>query len=384
MIIQDLSFDKSVLICGPPDTGKASLLRSLPSFQDALFVDLEDPLLTRELLNKPGFMKEILAEVEPGEWLTVNRIDRMIKFLPLIIEAIQSKKIILAATTTSLVPWKDHLSLFQLLYCSSMSTSQTKNSLDLKQILSFGTLPKVYNLEKDVDKNRYLKNYLQDFLDMEILAKSLIRNLVPFHLFLPLAAHSSGQKINYTSIAQDLGIDYKTVQNYFDILASLHVGIFLQPYDKKVKKTQQQTPRFYFFDTGFHRAVSNTLDTPLLENSLNYNQLFKIFCINEIKKINSLNNWGCKFSFLETKDGVSVDLIIEKPNGDPDLLVFLTSTKILPKHIKHLKIIGKSIPHGRLIGVTAVSVSSEDERVSFIPYQKLGEIFREKSDQNNN
>jgi predicted AAA+ superfamily ATPase len=232
-----------------------------------------------------------------------------------------------------------------------------ESTTSLSEILNYGTLLKVYNAEKAIDKARYLKNYLRDFLDVEILSKSLVRNLVPFHLFLPLAAENSGSKVNFSSLAQDLDVDYKTVQYYYDLFKDHHLGFYLEAYKKPVRKAQSLTPKFYFFDPGFQRVLSNKIDLPLVENSLEYSVLFKSWCINEVyKKCSSLN---LSLSQLETKDGACLDLIVEKPDGSVFVAVFVTAGKILPKHLKHLNNLGISIPQAKVFCVNTLPTQSD-------------------------
>lgn len=371
MIYKDLPLDKSILIIGPPETGKSSLLKSLPAYQNALYVDLEDPLLAMELLKRRELMEEILAEVDTGQWLTITRLDRIAKYLPLITETLRNKKIFLAATASSVknLDGIHNLSrFFHLHFCSALGFSQIQNTTSLKDILSFGTLPKVYNFEKEIDKIRYLKNYVQEFLDLEIILRSQIRNLVPFHLFLPLAADFVGQKINYSSLAQDLNTDYKTVQNYFDLLIDNQVGFYLESYPKEIRKAQIRAPQFYLFDPGFHRALSNKIDTPLNEHSSEYNQLFKAWCIAEIKKSNDIQNRGFKLSQLKTKHGIGIDLVIERPDGSTDLVIFVNTPQILPKHLKSLLHLGQSIPEANLICVTSVAAKEKHAHVEIVSY----------------
>ncbi len=116
-----------------------------------------------------------------------------------------------------------------------------------------GTLPKLLELESDIEKARYLRSYCLTYLKEEVVAEQLVRNLDSFRFFLPIAAQMETQIVNYSNIARDTGSDHKTIQNYFQILVDTHIGFFLEPYDQSVRKVQKQSPKFYFFDTGVKR-----------------------------------------------------------------------------------------------------------------------------------
>lgn len=369
MASRQVPLNKSVIFLGPPETGKSSILTSLPGYQMVLYMDLEDPLLVQNLLRNSQLMQEVLDEVNAGEWLTINRMDRIAKYFPMLKSAVQNKKIFIAATVGSLhrLDWdQESEQLFHVEYFGAMNFSQIQNTLNLNDILAYGTLPKVYNTEKPQDKIKYLKTYLQDFLDLDLISQDQVRNLVPFHLFLPLAAAGAGKNINYSALAQELDVDYKTIQNYFDLLVNYHVGFYLPPTSRICRKVQTKASRFYFFDPGFQRTVEQKIDFPLIENSPEYSQLFKSWCIKEIHKRNA---GRLSLSYLETKDGSGVDLLIERSDGSVDVVIFLTVQKFLPKYFKSLRSLGKSIPQSRLICVTHQTYIENQDDVEVINYK---------------
>lgn len=364
MGIENIPLNQSLLIVGPPDTGKATVLRSLPIFQDTLFMDLDDPLLVRELLNKPDFLNEVLSEVQAGEWLTINRIDRIIKYLPRLIDAIENQKILIAATSGSELP---NNSQFKIIYTSGLDYLKIKDTTDIATILQYGLLPKNFNLKSSVEKIRYLKTYVENYIQDELIEKSKIRNLVAFHLFLPLAAESAGTKLNFTRLAQQIGVDYKTIQNFYELLAESRTGFYLQSSDLKLRKVQILSPRFYFFDSGFMRSLDNKLSDKFLENTAEYQKYYKHWCISEIYK----KNLDLKLSYIETKDKVAIDLVVEMPNQEIYLICFEGAQKIIPAHLKNLKSIGKDLPQARLILVSEALGELNDQSIQKLSAAEL-------------
>ena len=373
MAAHNVALQKSLLIVGPPDTGKATVLRSLPVFQNTLFMDLDDPLLVRELLNKPDFLSEVLSEVQAGEWLTINRIDRIVKYLPRLIDAIENQKIFIAATSGSELPDQIH---FRLIHTSSLKYLKIKDATDVVAVLQFGLLPKTFNLNNSVEKIRYLNTYVENYIQDELIEKSKIRNLVAFHLFLPMAAENVGSKLNFTHLAQQIGVDYKTIQNFYDLLVETRIGFYLKSCDLKLRKVQTLSSRFYFFDPGFMRSIENKLSDKFFETSADFRKYYKNWCISEVYKINLVLNLGLKLSYIETKDNVGVNLVIETLNQKVYLICFEGAQKIIPTHLKNLKNIGKDLPQSKLILVSEASEELKDQSI-----QKLSsaEFFAEIS-----
>ena len=74
--------------------------------------------------------------------------------------------------------------------------------------------------------------------------------------FLEVAAQSNGKILNYAKIARDAAIDPKQVERYFPILSETLIGVFLEPYDRSVRKRQSQKSKFYFFDPGVKHSIA--------------------------------------------------------------------------------------------------------------------------------
>jgi len=102
--------------------------------------------------------------------------------------------------------WKFHL--FPLTY-HELAKQKT---FDLLKVFNKGTLPKLYY---SAHYKRDLKAYLEDYIQHEIKAEALVRNLKAFHQFLNMLAFTHGELITYSNIARDCGVDSKTVQEYF-------------------------------------------------------------------------------------------------------------------------------------------------------------------------
>ncbi len=361
----------NLMLLGPPGTGKASALLTLFAPRSPLYIDLENWSLLGDLLKTPNLFKDLLASIPAGEPLTINRVDRIGKYWPLLLKTIEEKNFAVAATACYIPDSASDkwTSLFKHRYFSALDFFQIKDSLVLSEALTYGTLPEVYNLEKSTEKIKQLKTYAQGFLDAELLSYDHIRNLVPFHLFLPLAAEQAGNNLNLSWLSQNLDVSYKTIQHYFNLFVRHYVGFYLPAFPQQVRKVQLKRPRFYFFDTGFQRALGEKLDYPLQETSAEYENLFKCWMISQVHQLIQKRDLPVKMYYLETKDGVGIDLILVAEDGALRLIQFSTAKKILPVHLKSLSALGKDMPRSEIMLVTP------ENYVSF-----FNQIFRTAQD----
>jgi predicted AAA+ superfamily ATPase len=199
------------------------------------------------------------------------------------------------------------------------------HAFDLAATLRWGTLPKILQYASDGDKNQFLRAYALTYVQEEIRAEQIVRRLDPFRHFLEVAAQSNSRIVNSTKIADDVGVDTKTVQAYFSILEDTLVGTLLPAYHDSVRKRQRSNPKFYFFDTGVKRALERTLTVELREGTYAFGEAFEHFLIAEILRLSSYacNDW--RFSYLRTSGQAEIDLIIERP-GMPKALIEIKSS----------------------------------------------------------
>jgi predicted AAA+ superfamily ATPase len=131
-------------------------------------------------------------------------------------------------------------------YLAPFTFEELGNDFNLMSALSFGMLPKIYNFSTDRQKNQYLKSYALTYLKEEVWHEQIIRNLDPFRYFLEVSAQCNGKVLNYSKIARDVGVDHKTVENYYSILEDTLLGFFVTGYHDSFRKQLGQAPKFIF------------------------------------------------------------------------------------------------------------------------------------------
>jgi predicted AAA+ superfamily ATPase len=133
----------------------------------------------------------------------------------------------------------------------------------LQDVLQWGSLPEIFSAPSDLVRQEYLKTYVDSYLKEEILQEQLVRNVVPFRKFLPVAAQMNGKILNFSSMAKDLGVDWSTVKNYYQILEDTWLGFNLPIYHRSLRKQQLKGQKFYLFDLGVQRALERNLKVPV-------------------------------------------------------------------------------------------------------------------------
>jgi predicted AAA+ superfamily ATPase len=376
------SKSNSFFLFGARGTGKTTLLTSLPFLDHAYKIDLLVPDEEMRYGMDAALLWAESARFKKGDWIVIDEVQKLPKLLDLVQKIIEEKKINFALTGSSARKLKrgganllaGRAFVYHLFPLLSREIGQKFN---LDKALTWGTLPKILQFDDDRDRAKFLNAYVNIYIKEEIQVEQLVRNLDPFRLFLPVAAQMNGEIINYTNIARDTGVDTKTIQNYFQILEDTHLGFFLLPYTRSVRKVQKKSPKFYFLDTGVKRALERKATLPLAKSSSEYGNAFETWFINECMRESSYLGNDFRFSYLRTKDDVEIDLVIERP-GRSEMLVEIKSTeKIDARHLRSLVHFRQDFPEAEFLCVSQDPKARTQDGIMILPWQEaLKSIFQ--------
>ena len=374
--------NESFFLFGARGTGKSTLIKE--RFPAAYVINLLLPSQEDRLSRDPDdLIREVLALDQQITHIFIDEIQKVPKLCDVVHFLLEDKRvkqqfILSGSSARKLKSSGANLlagrAVFLNLY--PFCHREIGEDFDIEKALAYGLLPKVWNQEKSAGIIRFLKAYSQTYLKEEVWAEHLIRKIEPFRKFIEVAAQHNTQIINYSTIARIVGVDVKTVQTYFQILEETHLGILLEPYSQSIRHQVHAAPRFYYIDTGIARTLGRMINMPLNASTTEYGNLFEQFFILECIKLNAYLELDYQFSYLTTKAGTELDLIIERP-GQSTVLVEIKSTKkAMPEHAKHLK--GFKEDFGDAIGllVSQDRIRRKDGWISFMHWQEaLAEIF---------
>lgn len=317
--IAKLSKSNSFFLFGARGTGKSTLIRDqfLTSYS-TLILDLLNPDLEEEYSKYPKSLYEkIKSDPKKWDWIFIDEIQKVPKLLNVVHKSIEELKVNFILTGSSARKLKrggaNLLAGRAFLYSLYPFTKiEIGEDFNLSFILQWGSLPKIFSLDSDIDRKQYLKSYNQIYLKEEIKEEQIIRNIDPFRDFLEVAAQMNGKIINYTKIANEVGVDHKTVQNYFNILSDTLIGFILPAFHPLVRKSQKQSPKFYYFDIGVKNSLAQTIDSKPVVSTTTYGELFEHFFVLEVYRLNEYLQKDFKLSYLRTKNDVEIDLILTK------------------------------------------------------------------------
>jgi uncharacterized protein len=322
---------------GPRGTGKSSLLEvwrgSIPA-ADLLWIDLLDLEVEANYLLRPHRLKEEILARPSLKWVVIDEVQKIPSLLDVAHWAIEKRGVRFAMTGSSARKLKRGAG--NLLNLSTLNHLELGVDFDLEAALHWGTLPGLWALENDLERQRFLNSYVHTYLREEIQLEQIVRNVARFRQFLPLASQFHGEPLQFSKVASASGVDEKSIARYFEILTDTLIGIFLEPHERSVRKRPSQKPKFYLFDNGVRNAIAGVLREPSRKGSGEYGRDFESWIILEMHRLNDALGADLRFSYLRTKDDAEIDLIVERGRGAPMLIEIKASTNPTLADARHL------------------------------------------------
>ena len=371
---------KSFLLLGPRQTGKTTILEEIfASFPEKQKLKFYFQLPTeRETIEADP--EKILRVVEAQSttkpiFLLIDEIQKIPKIMDILQFLIDKKKIILAASGSSArkmrtlgtnwLPGRIHLEhLYPLTW---EEAGLLDNSSRLSQYLLYGFLPGILSQKESRSMEEDLRAYTHLYLEEEIRAEAVVRNLPRFTKFLRLTALESGSHPNYSKIGSQVELSHTMVREYFQILED-SLLIHQIPAFGSSRDQVLRSPRYYFFDMGVRNAAAQIGHHEGILK-LQMGVLFEHFIVLEL--LAQLKH-KFQFSCWRTKKGEEVDLILEK--GAKKIAIEIKATaKPTEEDFKHLKTFSKKYAPAQTLLVCQVSRPEKFGQALAIPWQKLHE-----------
>jgi len=342
----DNEHNDSIFVWGARQVGKTTLIKEV--YPDAVYYDLLQAKDFERLFRNPSLLGEDLKMLNNGERVVIDEVQKIPQLLDEVHSLIFRKNIRFILSGSS--PRKLKRQGANLLGGRALKAilyplvSAEIPDFDIQKAVRYGTLPRHYLIS---DPWKRLGAYIGVYLNEEIREEALSRQLKSFSRFMEIAAFSNGEILVYKNIAQDCGIDYRTVKYYFEILVDTLVGYLIPSFTNTRKRRGIQAPKFYYFDVGIANYLRNRRN--IQPGSVDFGHAFEHFIIQELIAYLGYNEKQEQLAYWRTSSGYEVDAII----GDGRIAIEVKSTEeIQSRHLKGLKAFQEEFPDCRLIAVS--------------------------------
>ncbi|MDR2102086.1 MAG: ATP-binding protein [Treponema sp.] len=162
--------------------------------------------------------------------------------------------------------------------------------------------------------NDFYTTYTKTYIERDVRDLAQVGNERQFMQFLTVAAGRTGQLLNLSSMAQDIGISASTAERWLSILIASHIAYLLRPFSLNISKRMVKTPKLYFSDTALVCFLLGWDNPVPLSRGPMAGALFETLVIGEVIKSYANAGREAPVFFYRDRDGKEIDLLIVR-NG---------------------------------------------------------------------
>jgi len=322
-ILAKLQPNKAIVIYGPRQVGKTTLLKALLTKiqEDYLFVSGEDNFV-RAWLGSQSI--DILKQNIGTKRLLIideaQKIDQIGLNLKLIIDHIENMKVIATGSSSfelanqigePLVGRKWQYILYPISQIELNLIEQKFQTIaNLPTRLIYGAYPLVITSESLDEKREILHSLIDSHLYKDLLEFDEIKKSAKILDILRLMAFQIGKEVSLNEIATQVHLDLRTVEKYLDLLEKVFVIKRFFGFSRNLRKEITKNSRFYFFDNGIRNALINNFNALNIRDDLG--QLWENYLVMERLKKQSYKKIYANNYFWRTYDKKEIDFIEER------------------------------------------------------------------------
>ncbi len=360
---------KSVLLLGPRQVGKSTLIESL---QPDLEINLADELEFLKYSSQPGAFRETIEE-NTYQTIYVDEIQRLPKLLNTIQSIVDKNKnlkfYLTGSSARKLRRGEANLLPGRVLNFNlgPFVASEFLYKMDTHKALSYGTMPEPYLNESEKENKQLLRSYAGNYLKEEIKAESLVRNLDSFARFFLDVSSLVAEFVDFTKLAQRAKISRHAIPRYFEILEDTLIGYRLNCFHSDDHDLDLiKHPKFYLFDNG----VYNGLLENFIASSDRIGKLSEQLVFSQLLHSAWTKDQSIKLSSFRTRAGLEVDFIAEYEQELFGIEV-KTNDQVMSRDLEGLRFFDKEVQRKKKLFV--FHMGKEEKKsgtVWILPWQK--------------
>ena len=231
---------------------------------------------------------------------------------------------------------------------------------DLARAVERGLLPSIYFSD---DPRADLRAYAGSYLQQEIVAEGVTRNVPAFSRFLRVAALCNGTIVNFTNVANDAQVARTTVYEYFEILKDTLVLHELPAWRKSKKRKPLASSKYYFFDVGVVAALQGREFRP---RTPEFGEAFETYMLHELTSYSDYVSEE-PLSYWRSTSGFEVDFII----GDHTAVELKAKENLSPQDVKPLLALAEEKKLKRYLCVCLEPRPRRIESVTTLPFRQF-------------
>ena len=336
-VVQQVSTEYPVvLVTGPRQVGKTTMLKKLMEGTNRGYVTLDDlnerqlaktdpelflqlhkpPVLIDEVQYAPELFTYIKIHADKTHeagafWLTGSQVFKLMQGVQ---ESLAGRVAVLSLTSLSQAELAGgEISPFVIELDALAARKACREKTDAKGIFERifrGSMPAIVS-GANSNSPIFYSSYLTTYIERDVKELSDAIDSLKFLRFITAVAARCGQMCNIAEIARDADINQSQAKNWLGILEALGIIFYLHPYSNNLLKRLVKTPKLYFYDTGLVCYLTKWSSAETLESGAMNGAILENYVVSEIKK--TYLNCGIEpyLYYYRDKDAKEIDIVLE-------------------------------------------------------------------------
>lgn len=317
-LLEQLNNGKAIVLIGPRQVGKSTLIKDILKQKDFLFLDGDDFSVQQQLAEpNTSFLNRLIGDKKIVFIDEAQRIKNIGITSKIIIDQFKNVQLILSGSSAFELnneinePLTGRKWEYNMYPISVQELEKTIGFFEvnkqLEQRIIYGMYPDVLNYmgkEREV-----LENLINSYLYKDILMLSGIKKADGLQKLTQALALQIGNEVSYNELSQLLGMNKETVSSYIDLLEKAYVLFRVNPLSRNLRNEIKTNRKIYFYDTGLRNALISNFNA--LELRQDKGALWENFLISERIKYLKYHKIYTKTYFWRTVQQQEIDWIEE-------------------------------------------------------------------------
>lgn len=322
----------SILITGPRQVGKSTLLKV--KYSNIPYVLLDNIITLNALKQDPlGFLQlqgtpVILDEIQraPEAFISLKYMIDSDRHAGMYLLTGSQKYDLMSSVSESLAGRINIINMLGLSnrelggddfcepfiptlnYLTNRSSRVELSLSELWERIHKGSMPEIH-ANDFIEWESFYASYVSTYIDRDVRRLAQVGDIIAFTQFMTALAARTGELLNMSSLARDVGVDDKTIKRWLSILQASGIIYLLQPFSLNISKRVIKTPKVYFTDTGLVCYLCRWLTPQTLANGAMAGNIYETFIIDEVLKSYYNAGKNPNMYFFRNTDGQEVDLL---------------------------------------------------------------------------
>ena len=284
VIAEAAEFFSVISVTGPRQSGKSTLLKHLfPEFKK---FSLKDVNIREFAKNDPI---AFLHQTEGGMFIDeVQKVPELLEYIQGIVDDNPERKFLLSGSSNFEVmrglseSLAGRAGVYELMPMSFVEAKEQLGGRNLSALLYEGLYPAIC-----AGKNKakfFYPSYVKTYLEKDVRDLLHIQDQLQFLKFMKLCAARVGSLFNASEVANEVGVDSKTITRWLSVLQASYLITLLPPYYQNISKRLVKTPKLYFNDPGLACYLLDIESERQLDRDKMRGAIFENYIVMEIIK----------------------------------------------------------------------------------------------------